>query len=84
MQPILFLSRLLTATEKNYWLIELEIAGFVWVIKKLRHLIKSSHASVIMQTDHAAILVIMEQSSITFTSFMMRMNVRLVKASLFF
>lgn len=29
MQPILFLSRLLTAAEKNYWPTELEIAGFV-------------------------------------------------------
>ena len=29
MQPILFLFRLLTAAEKNYWPTELEIAGFV-------------------------------------------------------
>ncbi len=28
-QPILFLSRLLMAAEKNYWLTEREIAGFV-------------------------------------------------------
>lgn len=47
-QPILFLSRLLTAAEKNYWLIELEIAGFVWVIKKVRHLVESSHTKVII------------------------------------
>ncbi len=29
MQPILFLSRLLTVAEKNYWPTKLEIAGFV-------------------------------------------------------
>lgn len=29
MQPILFLFRLLTATEKNYWPTELKIAGFI-------------------------------------------------------
>ncbi len=83
MQPILFLSRLLTAAEKNYWPTELEIAGFVWVIKKLRHLVESSRASVIIQTDYAAILDIMQQSSIASTSSTMRMKVRLVRASQF-
>ncbi len=83
MQPILFLSRLLTAAEKNYWPTELEIADFVWVIKKLRHLVESSRASVIIQTDHSVILDIVQQSSITSTSSTMRMNVRLVRASQF-
>ncbi len=83
MQPILFLSRLLTAAKKNYWPTELEIAGFVWVIKKLRHLVESSRASVIIQTDHSAILDIMQQSSITSTSSTMKMNVCLVRASQF-
>ena len=75
MPPILFLSRLLTAAEKYFWPTELEIAGLVWVIKKLRHLVESSHASIIIQTDHAAIFDIMQQSSITFISSIMRMNV---------
>ena len=82
-QPILFLSRLLTAVEKNYWPTELEIARFVLVIKKLRHLVESSRASVIIQTDHAAIFDIMQQSSIMLTNSTMRMNVRLVRASQF-
>lgn len=38
-QYILFLSRLLTIAKKNYWSTELKIADFVWVIKKLRHLV---------------------------------------------
>lgn len=83
MQPILSLSRVLTVVKKNYWPTKLEIAGLVWVIKKLRHLVESSRASVIIQTDYAAILDIMQQSSITSTSSIMRMNVRLVKASQF-
>ncbi len=82
-QPILFLSRLLTAAERNYWPTELEIVGFMWVIKKLRHLVESSRASVIIQTDYSAILDIMQQSSITSTSSTMRMNVRLVRTSQF-
>ena len=83
MQPILFLSRLLIAAEKNYWPTELEITDFVWVIKKLRHLVESSRTSVIIQTDHSPILDIMQQSSITSTSSTMRMNIRLVRASQF-
>ena len=80
MQPILFLSRLLTQAKKNYWPKELEIAGFVWVIKKLKYLVESSRTKIIIQTDHNAILNIMQQLSITSTSSTMRINVCLVRA----
>ena len=81
MQPILFLSRLLMTAKKNYWPTKLEIAGFEWDIKKLRYLVESSCTSVIIQTDHLAILDIMLQSSITSINSNMRMNVRFVKPS---
>lgn len=42
MKPILFLSRLLTDTETRYWPTELEIAGLVWVVKKIRHIIEAT------------------------------------------
>lgn len=73
----------MTPAERNYWPTELEIAGFVWVIKKTRHLVESSWERVIVQTDHSAILDIMQQSSITSKASPMRMNVRLVRASQF-
>ena len=82
-KPVLFFSRLLTSTEKNYWPTELEIVGFVWVVKKVKHLIESCRACVIIQTDHSAILDIFQQSSITSTTLTMRMNLRLVRASQF-
>lgn len=82
-QPVLFLSRLLTPAKKNYWLTELEIAGFVWVIKKIRHIIESSKAKVIIQTDHLSIIDILQQSSITSTTSTMRLNLKLVRASQF-
>ena len=82
-QPILFLSRLLTPAERNYWPTELEIAGFVWIIKKVRHMVESSKFPVKVQTDHSAILDIFKQSSIVSTTSTMRMNVRLVRASQF-
>lgn len=81
---ILFLSRLLTTAERNYWPTELEIAGFVWVLKKVRHLMKSFKAKIIIQTDHSAILNILQQSFITLSSSIMRLNLRLVRASQFF
>ena len=82
-QPILFFFRLLTSAERNYWPTELEIAGFVWVVKKVRHIIKLSKSSVIIQTDYSAIINILQQSSITSTTSTMRLNLRLVRASQF-
>ena len=82
-KPILFPSWLLTNAERNYWPTELEIAGFVWVVKKVRHLIKSSRTRVIIQTDHFAILDILQQSSITSMTPTMRMNLCLIRASQF-
>ena len=82
-QPIFLLFRLLTSAKRNYWPIELEIAGFVWVVKKVKHIIELSKSSVIIQTDHSAIIDILEQSSITSTTSTMRINLRLVRASQF-
>ena len=83
MQPILFLSRLLTLAERNYWPTELEIAGFVWVIRKVQHIVELSRTKVIIQTDHTAILDILNQSSMTSTISIIQMNVCLVRASQF-
>ena len=82
-QPVFFLSRLLTLAERNYWPTELEITGFVWVVKKVRHIIESSKSSVTIQTDHFAILDILQQSSVTSTISTMRLNLRLMRASQF-
>lgn len=60
-KPYLFLFRLLTSVENNYWLTELEIASFVCMVKKVRHLIESLRARVIIQTDYSAILDILQQ-----------------------
>ena len=82
-EPIMFLSRLLAQAERNYWPTELEIAGIVWVLKKVRHMIESSKQAVRIQTDHSAIVDIMKQSSIVSTTSTMRMNTRLIRASQF-
>jgi hypothetical protein len=47
-QLIMFLNRLLTIAERNYWSTELETTNLIWVIKKIRHLIQSSKKSMII------------------------------------
>lgn len=81
-EPILFLSKLLNDAERNYWPTELEVAGLVWVIKKIRHMVESSEHHTIIYTDHAATLGIMKQTSLNTTS-TEKLNLRLVKASEF-
>ena len=81
-QPIMFLSRLLSSAEQNYWPTELETAGLVWTLKKIRHIVESA-SKVIIQTDHSAILDIWKQKLITASNSTMRANVRLVRASQF-
>ena len=94
-QSILFLNRLLTVVEIKYWFIELKIVEFVWVLKKIRHMIKSSikiilyinydvvSMKTVIYTDHATTLNIARQSTLT-TSFIDKLNLRLVRASEFF
>ena len=47
-KPILFLSKCLTATEANYWPTELEIAGVVWTIRKIHHMVRTSQQATIV------------------------------------
>jgi hypothetical protein len=82
-QLIMFLSRLLTTAERNYWSTELKTTSLIWIIKKVRHLIQSSKKSVIIQTDHVVIIDISKQTSIINTNFVMRMNLRLIRVSQF-
>jgi hypothetical protein len=81
-QPIMFLSRTLTPAETRYWPTELEVAGVVWAVSKLRHLINSSPRPTIVYTDHSAAIWIARQTSLITTS-TEKLNLRLVRASAF-
>ncbi len=81
-QPILFLSRTLTSAETRYWPTELEVAGVIWAVAKLRHLINSSTRPTIIYTDHSAAIWIARQTSLIITS-TNKLNLRLVRASAF-
>ena len=80
-KPILFLSRLLTEAERSYWPTELEVAGLVWVLKKVRYIAESTTTHVL--TDHSATVEIATQKTLN-TSAAWKMNLRLVRASEFF
>jgi hypothetical protein len=82
-QSIMFLSRLLTSAERNYWSIELKTTELIWIIKKVKHLIQFFEKSIIILTNHAAIIDICKQTSIISTNFVMRMNLRLIRVSQF-
>jgi hypothetical protein len=79
-EPIMFLSRMLSPAETRYWPTELEVAGLVWVLRKIRHLVESSKLPVRVYTDHGASLGIAKQTTLETTS-AERSNLRLVRAS---
>ncbi len=80
-EPILFLSRFLTSAETRYWPTELELAGIVWILRKVRHLIESSEVTpTVVFTDHGAALGIARQTSLT-TASTDKLNLRLIRAS---
>ena len=79
-QSILFLSRFLSSAKTRYWSIELKIVEFVWVLRKIRHLIESFKLSTIVYIDHEVSVEIVNQTSLS-TSFIDKLNLRLIRAS---
>jgi hypothetical protein len=79
-EPIMFLSRQLNKAEQNYWPTELEVAGLVWVLRKISHTVQSSKKPPIFFTDHSATVSIAKQTSLS-TSSTEKLNLRLVRAS---
>ena len=50
----MFLSRECTTAEKRFGATELEIAGLVWVVRRIRYMIEGSPKTLIIFTDYAA------------------------------
>ena len=79
-EPILFLSRMLNEAEKRYWPTELETAGLVWVVRRVRHMIEAAKHTTVIFTDHNANASIAEQTTLS-SSNTDKLNLRLVRAS---
>lgn len=92
---ILFLSRLLISIETRYWSIKLEVSDFVWVLKKIRHMIEFTFKiilysnydldslKIIVYTNHAVAIEIAKQNTLFIFS-TNKLNLRLVRAFEFF
>ena len=79
-QSIIFLSRLLTSIESRYWFTELELTEFVWILRKIRHLMKSTKILIIIYIDHEIALRIAQQINLI-TSSTDKSNLRLIRVS---
>lgn len=76
----MFLFCLLTSAKQNCWPKKLKIVEFIWIVKNVRHLIKSFKYKVIIQTNYLIIISIVKQCSIVFTISIIRINLKLVWA----
>lgn len=80
-QPIAFLSRTLVKAELRYYSTELEICGYVWMLRKARHWIEATEKPpVICFTDHHSIVDMSRQLDIANTSSRHAVNKKLVRA----
>jgi hypothetical protein len=80
-RPVCFLSKRLNKQEMNYWPTELEVAGLVWTILKIRHLVDDSN-DVVVFTGHQATTDIVKLSNFR-NATPHKQNLRLVRASLY-
>lgn len=78
-RPVTYISKMLNKHEVHYWPTELEIAGIVWTIQKLCHLVEGTALTKIF-TDHQAAADILSSKTLKTTS-SVRMNLRLIHAS---
>jgi hypothetical protein len=81
-ESIVFLSKTLTAVEKRYWFIELEIVAVVWIVRKLHHMIRVSKHSIIIWTNHSATTVIIKQIKLNIIN-IDKLNLRLIKTIMY-
>ena len=79
-QSILFLNRFLNMTKNRYWSTELKLADFVWVLRKICHLIELFKLSTIVYIDHDVVFEIAKQTNFI-TSSIDKLNLRFVKIS---
>ena len=79
----MFLSKRFSFVETKYWLTKFEIIGVIWIIKKMRHFIKSCKKSPMsIFTNHAIIAEIVNQIFLT-TANTNKFNLRLIRVSQF-
>ena len=81
LKSILFLSKTLSNAETHYWSTELEVAGLIWLIQKIHHMLESSEKLTIIYTNHFITLSIVYQSSLTSITSIDKINLQLIHIS---
>ena len=79
---IFFLSKILTSAEIKYWPTKLKIMNFVWTVQRIAHLIKISNHTIVLYTNHEAIIKITNQTKLSFTN-IDKQNLKLMKTSMY-
>lgn len=79
-EPVMFLSKVLTKAEKRYYATELEVACLVWVCRSLRIRFQSSVFPIVILTDHRATRGIVEQTNLK-SQDLVKLNPKLLTAS---
>ena len=49
----MFFNKILSSVETKYWLIELEVACLVWILKKVRYIVESTELLTIVYIDYS-------------------------------
>ena len=78
-ESILFLNKLINDAKSRYWSIKLKLTDIVWVLKKIRHLMKTFTLTTIIYIDHDVALRIIKQISLIIF-FINKLNLRLIRA----
>ena len=79
---ILFLSRMLSEIETRYWSTELKMCDFVWIVRRIRHMIETIKNITMMFTDHAVNIFIVKQITMN-SSNTNKLNLRFVRVSIY-
>ena len=58
---ILFLNRMFNEIEIRYWFIEFEMIDLIWIVRKVRHMIKTIKTTIVVFIDHAVNTFIIKQ-----------------------
>ena len=77
---ILFLSRFLNFAKTKYWLIELKFVDIIWILKKIKHLIKFSFLSIVVYINHDIVLRLTKQTILIISS-TNKINFRLIRVN---
>ena len=79
-QLILFLNRFLNSVESRHWSTKLKLTNLVWILRKVRHLVKSTRHQIIIYTNHDVSIEIIKQINLFIFS-TDKLNLRLIRAS---